>query len=159
MISSLVGGDTLVSRSLIHATGFWRSPSFAVGQVEYFRSHIFYSCWHVPSGYDAYDRLSPPLRTFLEGLTALHNADFFVEVHSDCCHLEISYQVCSVRKTKRTSNAGSARVPWEYWIRFDCGTVSLDFFVFYLSPNAGPVLLFGLIRWQASSLYSLTKRG
>jgi len=31
------------------------------------------------SGYEAYDRLSPTLRTFLEGLTALHNADFFVE--------------------------------------------------------------------------------
>ncbi|KAF8492247.1 taurine catabolism dioxygenase [Gautieria morchelliformis] len=31
------------------------------------------------SGYEAYDRLSPTLRSFLEGLTAIHNADFFVE--------------------------------------------------------------------------------
>lgn len=32
------------------------------------------------SGYEAYDRLSPALRVFLEGLTAVHNADFFIEV-------------------------------------------------------------------------------
>ncbi|KAH7908154.1 hypothetical protein BJ138DRAFT_1158368 [Hygrophoropsis aurantiaca] len=31
------------------------------------------------SGYEAYDRLSPHYRTFLEGLTAVHSADFFVE--------------------------------------------------------------------------------
>ncbi|KZP22923.1 taurine catabolism dioxygenase [Athelia psychrophila] len=31
------------------------------------------------SGYEAYDRLSPPFARFLEGLTAVHNADFFVE--------------------------------------------------------------------------------
>ncbi|KAF8530255.1 taurine catabolism dioxygenase [Hysterangium stoloniferum] len=30
------------------------------------------------SGYAAYDRLSPALRTFLESLTAIHNADFFI---------------------------------------------------------------------------------
>ncbi|KZT40928.1 taurine catabolism dioxygenase [Sistotremastrum suecicum HHB10207 ss-3] len=29
------------------------------------------------SGYDAYDRLSPAMQKFLEGLTAVHNADFF----------------------------------------------------------------------------------
>ncbi|KZS95175.1 taurine catabolism dioxygenase [Sistotremastrum niveocremeum HHB9708] len=29
------------------------------------------------SGYDAYDRLSPAFQKFLEGLTAVHNADFF----------------------------------------------------------------------------------
>ncbi|TPX30466.1 hypothetical protein SmJEL517_g05976 [Synchytrium microbalum] len=29
------------------------------------------------SGYAAYDRLSAPLKKFLEGLTAIHNADFF----------------------------------------------------------------------------------
>ncbi|EGN97587.1 hypothetical protein SERLA73DRAFT_184347 [Serpula lacrymans var. lacrymans S7.3] len=32
------------------------------------------------SGYDAYDRLSPAYQKFLEGLTAVHNADFFVEL-------------------------------------------------------------------------------
>ncbi|KDQ07035.1 hypothetical protein BOTBODRAFT_120633 [Botryobasidium botryosum FD-172 SS1] len=31
------------------------------------------------SGYEAYDRLSPAYRRFLEGLTAVHNADFFNE--------------------------------------------------------------------------------
>ncbi|KAL1741167.1 hypothetical protein HDZ31DRAFT_46027 [Schizophyllum fasciatum] len=31
------------------------------------------------SAYEAYDRLSPAYRTFLEGLTAVHNADFFNE--------------------------------------------------------------------------------
>ncbi|KAF8579129.1 taurine catabolism dioxygenase [Ramaria rubella] len=31
------------------------------------------------SGYEAYDRLSPTLRSFLEGLTAVHNADFFIK--------------------------------------------------------------------------------
>ncbi|EEB96797.1 hypothetical protein MPER_04001, partial [Moniliophthora perniciosa FA553] len=29
------------------------------------------------SGYEAYDRLSPAFQRFLEGLTAVHNADFF----------------------------------------------------------------------------------
>lgn len=29
------------------------------------------------SGYEAYDRLSAPLKTFLEGLTALHDGEFF----------------------------------------------------------------------------------
>ncbi|GBE89165.1 Putative alpha-ketoglutarate-dependent sulfonate [Sparassis crispa] len=32
------------------------------------------------SGYEAYDRLSPAYQKFLEGLTAVHNADFFVEI-------------------------------------------------------------------------------
>ncbi|KZP12778.1 TauD-domain-containing protein [Athelia psychrophila] len=31
------------------------------------------------SGYEAYDRLSPAFARFLEGLTAVHNADFFVD--------------------------------------------------------------------------------
>lgn len=31
------------------------------------------------SGYEAYDRLSPVFRKFLEGLTAVHNGDFFVD--------------------------------------------------------------------------------
>ncbi|TBU31965.1 taurine catabolism dioxygenase [Dichomitus squalens] len=31
------------------------------------------------SGYEAYDRLSPAFKRFLEGLTAVHNADFFNE--------------------------------------------------------------------------------
>lgn len=31
------------------------------------------------SGYEAYDRLSPAFKRFLEGLTAVHNADYFVE--------------------------------------------------------------------------------
>ncbi|KAK1215836.1 hypothetical protein PQX77_021537 [Marasmius sp. AFHP31] len=31
------------------------------------------------SGYEAYDRLSPAFQRFLEGLTAVHNADFFIE--------------------------------------------------------------------------------
>ncbi|KAJ7579072.1 taurine catabolism dioxygenase [Mycena floridula] len=31
------------------------------------------------SGYEAYDRLSPAFRKFLEGLTAVHNGDFFIE--------------------------------------------------------------------------------
>jgi len=31
------------------------------------------------SAYEAYDRLSPAYQRFLEGLTAVHNADFFVE--------------------------------------------------------------------------------
>ncbi|KAF9267080.1 taurine catabolism dioxygenase [Marasmius fiardii PR-910] len=31
------------------------------------------------SGYEAYDRLSPAFQKFLEGLTAVHNADFFNE--------------------------------------------------------------------------------
>ncbi|KAK7047770.1 hypothetical protein VNI00_006098 [Paramarasmius palmivorus] len=31
------------------------------------------------SGYEAYDRLSPAYQRFLEGLTAIHNADFFNE--------------------------------------------------------------------------------
>ncbi|KAL0576008.1 hypothetical protein V5O48_005975 [Marasmius crinis-equi] len=31
------------------------------------------------SGYEAYDRLSPAFQRFLEGLTAVHNADFFSE--------------------------------------------------------------------------------
>lgn len=30
------------------------------------------------SGYEIYDRLSPPMRTFLEGLTATHDATFFL---------------------------------------------------------------------------------
>jgi alpha-ketoglutarate-dependent taurine dioxygenase len=29
------------------------------------------------SGYEIYDRLSPPMRSFLEGLTATHDANFF----------------------------------------------------------------------------------
>ncbi|KAH7921681.1 taurine catabolism dioxygenase [Leucogyrophana mollusca] len=32
------------------------------------------------SGYEAYDRLSPAYQKFLEGLTAIHNADFFIEM-------------------------------------------------------------------------------
>lgn len=32
------------------------------------------------SAYDAYDRLSPAFAAFLEGLTAVHSAEFFVEV-------------------------------------------------------------------------------
>ncbi|ROV90096.1 hypothetical protein VMCG_09771 [Cytospora schulzeri] len=31
------------------------------------------------SGYEVYDRLSPPMRTMLEGLTATHDAKFFLE--------------------------------------------------------------------------------
>jgi alpha-ketoglutarate-dependent taurine dioxygenase len=31
------------------------------------------------SGYEIYDRLSPAMRTFLEGLTATHDAKFFLE--------------------------------------------------------------------------------
>ncbi len=31
------------------------------------------------SGYEIYDRLSPKLREFLEGLTATHDAKFFLE--------------------------------------------------------------------------------
>ena len=31
------------------------------------------------SGYEIYDRLSPPMQTFLEGLTATHDAKFFLE--------------------------------------------------------------------------------
>ena len=31
------------------------------------------------SGYEAYDRLSPAFKRFLEGLTAVHNADFFIK--------------------------------------------------------------------------------
>lgn len=31
------------------------------------------------SGYEAYDRLSAPLKTFLEGLTALHDGEFFAD--------------------------------------------------------------------------------
>ncbi|KIM87923.1 hypothetical protein PILCRDRAFT_814636 [Piloderma croceum F 1598] len=31
------------------------------------------------SGYEAYDRLSPAFKKFLEGLTAIHNADFFLD--------------------------------------------------------------------------------
>ena len=34
------------------------------------------------SGYEAYDRLSPAFQRFLEGLTAVHNADFFNEVYA-----------------------------------------------------------------------------
>jgi hypothetical protein len=32
------------------------------------------------SGYEAYDRFSPAFQKFLEGLTAVHNADFFNDV-------------------------------------------------------------------------------
>lgn len=35
---------------------------------------------HRYSGYEAYDRLSPAFKRFLEGLTAVHRADFFVDV-------------------------------------------------------------------------------
>lgn len=31
------------------------------------------------SGYEIYDRLSPPMQAFLEGLTATHDATFFLE--------------------------------------------------------------------------------
>lgn len=31
------------------------------------------------SGYEIYDRLSPAMRTFLEGLTATHDAKFFLD--------------------------------------------------------------------------------
>jgi alpha-ketoglutarate-dependent taurine dioxygenase len=31
------------------------------------------------SGYEVYDRLSPAMQTFLEGLTATHDAKFFLE--------------------------------------------------------------------------------
>lgn len=31
------------------------------------------------SGYEAYDRLSPPMQKMLEGLTATHDAKFFLE--------------------------------------------------------------------------------
>ena len=31
---------------------------------------------------EAYDRLSPAFQRFLEGLTAVHNADFFNEVYA-----------------------------------------------------------------------------
>ena len=34
------------------------------------------------SGYEAYDRLSPAYQKFLEGLTAVHRADMFIEVRS-----------------------------------------------------------------------------
>lgn len=33
-----------------------------------------------PSGYEAYDRLSPAMKRFLEGLTAVHDGSFFLDV-------------------------------------------------------------------------------
>lgn len=43
---------------------------------------VWYLMFHVQwaSGYEAYDRLSPAYKRFLEGLTAVHNADFFIDV-------------------------------------------------------------------------------
>lgn len=32
------------------------------------------------SGYEAYDKLSPALQKFLEGLTAVHSGEIFIEV-------------------------------------------------------------------------------
>ncbi|KAG5637469.1 hypothetical protein H0H81_004440 [Sphagnurus paluster] len=56
-----------------------------VSSPSYFRSHTLRG-WHsditfenVPSDYAAYDRLSPPYQKFLEGLTAVHHADSFIE--------------------------------------------------------------------------------
>jgi hypothetical protein len=37
----------------------------------------FFQLW--ASGYEIYDRLSPKMREFLEGLTATHDAKFFLE--------------------------------------------------------------------------------
>ena len=71
-----VGGDTLWARYAL--------SDYAKGGPELIVLHSY-------SGYEAYDRLSPAFKRFLEGLTAIHNADFFVDVSN-------TTQTCTLRK-------------------------------------------------------------
>jgi alpha-ketoglutarate-dependent taurine dioxygenase len=74
--------EDLVGRSELHSTGWHSDVSFEKAPSDY----AFLKIHTLPpsggdtlwaSGYEVYDRLTPAFRTFLEGLTATHNANFF----------------------------------------------------------------------------------